>query len=139
MKNKYIDEAVDIFRRQSVGYAKSERYYAGRHDLAFATDKFMTAFGSLFREFALNLCPAVCDAVRDKLRVTGFSIDSVDRGRPAREAGSSGLMTVNDEGTRLNKRRQADEAVRGPAADLRRIWNANRMRTRAGEVHKEAL
>jgi hypothetical protein len=31
------------------------------------------AFGSLFREFALNLCPAVVDAVREKLKITSFS------------------------------------------------------------------
>ncbi len=110
--NKYIDEALDDIRLRAEKYLRSERYYEGRHDLAFATDKFKTTFGSLFREFALNLCPAICDAVRDKLRVTGFSPDT--------EAAAS------SDPVRL-------------ATHVRRIWNANGMRHRAGEVHKEAL
>ncbi|MBP6001849.1 MAG: phage portal protein [Pyrinomonadaceae bacterium] len=104
---RHIEEAIDHFRRRSALYARAERYYAGDHDLAFATDKFKNAFGALFREFAMNLCPAICDAVRDKLRVTGFS---------AASANDASIQTT-----------------------LAGIWNANRMRLRAGEVHKEAL
>ena len=70
--NEHIEEALESFRSSAGRYARSERYYRGDHDLAFATEKFANAFGSLFREFALNLCPAVCDAVRDKLRIMGF-------------------------------------------------------------------
>lgn len=110
--NKFIDEALDDLRRRADKYGRTERYYEGRHDLAFATDKFKTTFGSLFREFALNLCPAICDAVRDKLRVTGFSADTAVAGT----------------GDRV-----------GAATHVRRIWNANAMRHRAGEIHKEAL
>lgn len=69
---EHIEEAIHNFRAAAPVYARNERYYRGDHDLAFATEKFANTFGSLFREFALNLCPAVCDAVRDKLRVTGF-------------------------------------------------------------------
>ncbi|MEP6945521.1 MAG: phage portal protein [Acidobacteriota bacterium] len=108
--NEHIDEAIANFRRQYDKYAKPERYYAGMHDLAFATDKFKSTFGTLFREFALNLCPAICDAVRDKLRITGFSVDTAD--------------TFSTDASKKQ---------------VRRIWNDNRMRTRAGEVHKEAL
>jgi Phage portal protein, SPP1 Gp6-like len=152
MKNKYIDEAIDAFRRQSVGYAKSERYYAGRHDLAFATEKFLSTFGTLFREFALNLCPAVCDAVRDKLRVTGFSVEAGTAfagttlagtaGAPACTAGSSGRTHADIYARQPAGNGLAGEGAGGPgdrASRLRRIWNSNRMRTRAGEVHKEAL
>ena len=56
-------------------YGKAERYYDGEHDLAFATEKFQNTFGTLFREFALNLCPVICDAVRDKMRIVGFSVE----------------------------------------------------------------
>ena len=69
---EHLDEAIQNFRASAGRYSKTERYYRGDHDLAFATEKFANTFGSLFREFALNLCPAVCDAVRDKLRITGF-------------------------------------------------------------------
>ena len=53
---------------------------------AFASAKFENTFGWLFREFALNLCPAVCDAVADKLKVEGFSVGS--RVRSPHAAGS---------------------------------------------------
>ncbi len=108
--NPHIEEAVANLNAARGRYAKTERYYDGDHDLVFATQKFQNTFGSLFREFALNLCPAVCDAVRDKLKITGFSVD---------EAAGAGVDAVKRE--------------------TRRIWHANAMATRAGEVHKEAL
>src|SRR5262249_47132019 len=72
--------------------------------------------GSLFREFALNLCPAICDAVKDKLRITAFGVQSAGFS-PSGERDKS--RTLNDE--------------------IGRIWQRNRMGVRAGEVHKEAL
>jgi hypothetical protein len=74
--NQHIEQAIDNFRRSAARYAKTERYYRGDHDLAFATEKFENAFGTLFREFAMNLCPAICDAVKDKLRISGFGVMS---------------------------------------------------------------
>lgn len=62
-----------------VRYALPQRYYAGDHDLAFATEKFINAFGKLFREFALNLCPVIIDAVVNKLSVDGFQIEAGDK------------------------------------------------------------
>lgn len=106
MANRDIETALKQFKASADGYAKTDRYYRGDHDLKFATDKFKNAFGSLFREFALNLCPAVVDAVRDKLIVTEFRVE--------------------DGGEKL-----ADEAWK--------IWQANRMGKRSGEVHKEAV
>jgi hypothetical protein len=73
--NQDIETALKNFRTSSDRYRKAERYYKGDHDLAFATEKFKNAFGSMFREFALNLCPAVCDAVRDKLKVREFRVE----------------------------------------------------------------
>jgi len=108
--NKDIERAISDIRANSSRYAKPGRYYNGDHDLAFATEKFENTFGALFREFALNLCPVICDAVRDKLRITGFGVDA------------SGM--------------QAGTSLRSMA---KRIWQRNRMATRSGEVHKEAL
>lgn len=101
-----LQQAIDQLRANGSGYAKYERYYDGNHDLAFATDKFKNAFGALFREFAMNLCPAVVEAVRDKLVIDGFRV----------EAG--------DEDTE---------------SDAWKIWQANRMGKRAGEIHREAI
>ncbi|MEP7213503.1 MAG: phage portal protein [Acidobacteriota bacterium] len=103
-----IEESLNNLRVGAARYTRYERYYRGEHDLSFATEKFKNTFGSLFREFALNLCPAVCDAVRDKLKITGFSVED-----------SSGGRSVD--------------------ANIRRIWQANRMSLRAAEVHKEVL
>jgi hypothetical protein len=74
--NRDIQTAIDQINASAPRYARTERYYRGEHYLAFASQKFQNAFGSLFREFAMNLCPAICDAVRDKLKVTGFRVNA---------------------------------------------------------------
>jgi hypothetical protein len=107
--DQHIEQAIDNFRNNARRYDKTERYYRGDHNLAFASEKFQNTFGTLFREFALNLCPVICDALRDKLKVTGFSIDHAD--------------------TRQSSLR----------SELKQVWQRNRMAIRSGEVHKEAL
>jgi hypothetical protein len=56
-------------------YRKAHDYYRGKHNLCFATERFRNAFGHLFRKFAMNLMPTVVDAVKNKLRVTGFVVE----------------------------------------------------------------
>lgn len=75
-ENKDIEKAVTALAANQAKYEKATAYYNGEHSLKFATDKFRNAFGTLFKEFALNLCPAVCDAVRDKLTVTGWKVEA---------------------------------------------------------------
>ncbi len=75
-----LSSAIDQLRINAGRYAQAERYYAGKHNLAFASEKFRSTFGSLFREFAMNLCPAICDALRDRLKISGFSVAD-DNGR----------------------------------------------------------
>lgn len=104
--NPDLEKALKQLKENQTKYTKTTRYYKGDHDLAFASAKFKNAFGSLFREFALNLCPGVCDAVRDKLRIENFNIEKGDKSLP--EAAWE-------------------------------IWQRNRMGTRAGQVHKEAV
>ena len=108
--NETIEVAIEQFRNQAGRYRRSSRYYAGEHSLSFATEKFANTFGDLFREFALNLCPAVCDAIKDKLKISGFGVRSEER-----------------------------DKSRTLSADVNEIWRANRMAIRSGEVHKEAL
>jgi hypothetical protein len=144
---KYIEQAIENFRRSSARYAKTERYYRGEHDLAFATEKFQNTFGTLFREFAMNLCPAICDAVRDKLKITGFGLGTQAApllpeegwpkagavGAPARAAASASHASQN-EALRVGSLRSDDLH-----SAISRIWHRNRMPQRAGELHKEAL
>lgn len=79
-QNPDIATAVKKIKDAEDAYDKAARYYRGEHDLCFATEKFRNVFGQLFREFALNMCPAVVDAVRDKLVVENFSVEEGDAG-----------------------------------------------------------
>ena len=74
-----LEIAIQNFRNTAGRYQRYERYYAGRHDLSFATEKFQPAFGSMFREFAMNLCPAIVDATLDKLKIQGFGVAKASR------------------------------------------------------------
>jgi hypothetical protein len=47
-------------------------YDRGDHPLAFASEKYQTAFGRSLRALADNFCPTVLDAVQERLRVDGF-------------------------------------------------------------------
>lgn len=77
MPEQYPDiaRALKQMRARATSYKLLADYYDGNHRLAFATDKFRSAFGVLFRAFADNLCPSVVDAVADRLSVTGFTIE----------------------------------------------------------------
>lgn len=55
-------------------YARYRRYVAGDHDLAFASEKFRSAFGALFKTFAYNRCSRVVQAYVDRLAVERFAI-----------------------------------------------------------------
>lgn len=132
--NQHISQAIEQFRSSAARYQKTERYYRGDHDLAFATEKFANTFGTLFREFAMNLCPAICDAVRDKLRVTGFSVNV---GTPA--APVSVPPTVVGGAVNSPPATAGGTDSHALRSDIDRIWFRNRMQQRAGEIHKEAL
>lgn len=68
--------AIDDIRGRLLDYAKANDYYYGNHRLAFATEKFRNAFGSLLKAFADNLCPTIVDTVADRLQVTGFTSEN---------------------------------------------------------------
>lgn len=77
MKNATdIEKALKTFSETKSKYELYRRYYNGDHVVAFDTEKFNTAVSDAFRSFAetykLNLCPAVCDALKDKLIVENF-------------------------------------------------------------------
>lgn len=69
------DRALKQIRARLPLYQERRHYYDGDHRLSFATDKFRTAFGSLFRAFALNLCPAVVDSLADRLAIVGVDAE----------------------------------------------------------------
>jgi hypothetical protein len=57
---------------------KYEAYYAGQHNLAFATSKFREAFGRLFRTFSDNWTELVVDASVERISVQGFRFNAED-------------------------------------------------------------
>src|SRR5690606_2130638 len=44
----------------------------GDHPMAFATQKFRSAFGSTLESFAYNRMPMIVDALADRMQITGF-------------------------------------------------------------------
>jgi hypothetical protein len=67
-----------VLRRRHV--QRCNAYYDGAHNLAFAGEKFLEAFGGLFRAFADNWCEVVVDAAEERLNVDGFRIGSDPKG-----------------------------------------------------------
>jgi len=84
--------ALEGLRARQLDYATAGDYYYGRHRLAFATEKFRSAFGTLLRAFADNLCAVVVDTVADRLQVTGFADEEGDA---AVSAEAAALWRVN--------------------------------------------
>lgn len=74
---------TEMVRRRPV-IDKTVAYYDGAHNLAFASEKFLEAFGGLFRAFADNWCGVVTDAVEERLGVQGFRVS--DGVTPSTEA-----------------------------------------------------
>lgn len=106
-----LKTAVETIKKRRPYIAQCEKYYAGRHDLNFATAKFRNAFGQLFQAVSLNLIKLVTDAPSDKLTITDFTVEA---------SGRSGL------GADLGERAWE-------------IWQRNRMDVAADLVHREAL
>lgn len=71
-----IEWAVKETKRRAVEIGLYQAYYKGEHRLAFATEKWQSAFGQVFKEFRDNLCPAVVDTKADRLQIAGFTTDN---------------------------------------------------------------
>jgi hypothetical protein len=54
---------------------RTQEYYDGAHNLAFAGQKFLEAFGGLFRAFADNWCGIVANSTEERLQVNGFRVN----------------------------------------------------------------
>lgn len=65
---------AELVRRRPV-IQKAHDYYDGAHNLAFAGEKFLEAFGGLFNAFSDNWCGVVTNAVEERLTVQGFRVD----------------------------------------------------------------
>lgn len=88
--SKDITWAVREIRDRAREVDLYQDYYDGEHKAAFATEKWETAFGQVFRRFRDNLCPAVVDTKSDRLQLTG-----VDTGDDSANAKARDIWQVN--------------------------------------------
>lgn len=89
--------AVDAFRDgRNERYETYARYIAGEQPLAFATEKFRSAFGRLFDAFAYNRCLMVRDAHADRLRVEGFGADADTLAQAAQALWDANAMDLRE-------------------------------------------
>lgn len=65
---------AELCRRRPV-IDKAQNYYDGAHNLAFAGEKFLAAFGGLFRAFSDNWCGVVANAPEERMQVNGFRVN----------------------------------------------------------------
>src|SRR5438132_5014282 len=71
---KDIKWALTKFNDLSAGYKLARDYYKGKHRLIFNSEKFNNAFAGLFQAFAINTCPAICETLKDRLKLDGFTL-----------------------------------------------------------------
>lgn len=71
---------------------KAEAYYDGAHNLAFAGEKFLEAFGGLFHAFADNWCGVVVNAPEERMEVQGFRVNK----STTADAGAKRLWEANE-------------------------------------------
>jgi hypothetical protein len=79
----WLDRLLKKLQKRRAEISVYDDYYEGRHPLAFASEKFLKAFGGLFESFADNWCDLVVDAVEERLNVTGFRVEADAKGDDA--------------------------------------------------------
>lgn len=77
-------------------YARYQQYLDGIQPLAFATEKFRSAFGRIFDAFAYNRCDAVVGAHADRLQIAGFGADDGDLAQTAQVQWDANRMDVRE-------------------------------------------
>ena len=94
-----IKWAIDAFRDgRNDKYDRFQEYINGDHPLAFATPKYESAFGRLFREFSYNRCEMAVDAHTDRMRVSGFDSNDPALSQAAIDLWDANRMHQRDNG-----------------------------------------
>lgn len=70
-----IKWAIDSLRVKQDTYTLYRDYYQGNHRLMIDQERLRTAFNALFKDFRLNLCTAVVDALVDRLQIQSFTAE----------------------------------------------------------------
>lgn len=69
---RYLEGLDEKLKARNPEITLWEQYFEGMHRLQFATSRFRSIFGNLFREFADNWCPLVVEASVERLLINGF-------------------------------------------------------------------
>jgi hypothetical protein len=69
---RYLEVLDEKLKARNPEITLWEQYFEGMHRLQFATSRFRSIFGNLFREFADNWCPLVVEASVERLHINGF-------------------------------------------------------------------
>ncbi len=101
--------ALDAIKTKINTVRTRDAYYNGDHNLAFVTKEWQSEFGKMLKSFNANYCPAVVDALADRLRLAGVNITRADT---------------------------PDESMK---ATFGKVWTRNRMDRKAGQVHTSML
>lgn len=104
-----LTTALTDWKARADTLAKFKAYYDGDHPLEFASEVFTDIYGDQVKAAADNLCSAVVDVPRDRLKIVGFDVAA--EGRDTAELD----------------------------AEVERIWTENRMPRRSNEIHKLVL
>lgn len=75
LQQQWLTWAGEALAEKQEEYTRFEDYYNGDHELAFATDKWATTFGTIFEEFADNWCGVVVDSMVQRLEITGWTTE----------------------------------------------------------------
>ena len=79
MPIEHLTSALEEHAKRGTAYATYRAYYAGQHELQFATPDFQAKYGKLFESLRQNLCPAVVTATTDRLRIRTWGGATEDR------------------------------------------------------------
>ncbi len=85
-----VAAAVTDHNNRAKTYRVYRDYYAGRHELQFASTNFREQHGRLFDSLRKNLCPAAVTAVTDRLTIDTWGSDEADQA--AEQAGITRLV-----------------------------------------------
>lgn len=71
---EYIAEAFKDHATRCTQYLKLRRYYDGHHEMRYVSSKFREKYGSLFAEFADNMCRKVVDVPKARTLLEGIGV-----------------------------------------------------------------
>jgi SPP1 Gp6-like portal protein len=125
--NPDITWAISEFQALASSYSLARSYYEGDHPLSFASEKFRTAFGQMFKAFADNLCPCVVETVRDRLKLDGFMLPDATAKATADEIWRRNRLKVRVNQTHLDALIEGDAyAIIWPDKDGEPVFYPNR-------------